>query len=179
MGMGLSLAALDTRCGIDGIWDCYGLRLERLLQLARSGRHRRMPDFLVLLRKPISSVASLLGRLIEAAVEHQYHLMVRGIDVTNSASISLHETLGFVHAGTTPPKTAEIPTAWSNLGQQYLAQSLGLQPCNIVPAIEGKGRPLRRVAQSLIKVKERTSFPSQCTDEGLARHFTPTSAEID
>jgi hypothetical protein len=39
VGMGLSLAALDTTYGIDGMWDCYGLWLEGLLQLAQSGRH--------------------------------------------------------------------------------------------------------------------------------------------
>lgn len=43
---------------------------------------------------------ALLRKLIEAAKEQQYHVMVGGIDVTNSASIALHEKLGFVHAGT-------------------------------------------------------------------------------
>jgi phosphinothricin acetyltransferase len=44
--------------------------------------------------------AGLLRELMVAAQEHQYHVMVGGVDVTNSASIALHEKLGFVHAGT-------------------------------------------------------------------------------
>ena len=54
MGVGLALAAIDVKYGIDGLWDCYSLWLEEQLQLRRDGRHRRMPDFLILLRTPIS-----------------------------------------------------------------------------------------------------------------------------
>jgi L-amino acid N-acyltransferase YncA len=43
---------------------------------------------------------SLMRQLIEAATAQQYHVMVGGIDVTNAASIALHERLGFTHAGT-------------------------------------------------------------------------------
>jgi phosphinothricin acetyltransferase len=43
---------------------------------------------------------TLMQRLIGAAGEQQYHVMVGGIDVTNAGSIALHERLGFVHAGT-------------------------------------------------------------------------------
>jgi phosphinothricin acetyltransferase len=43
---------------------------------------------------------ALLQRLIEAAVEQQYHVMIGVIDVSNASSIALHEQLGFVHAGT-------------------------------------------------------------------------------
>lgn len=42
----------------------------------------------------------LMQRLIDRAREQQYHVMVGGIDITNAASVSLHEKLGFVHAGT-------------------------------------------------------------------------------
>jgi phosphinothricin acetyltransferase len=44
--------------------------------------------------------SALMQRLIAAAGEQQYHLMVGGIDISNAASIALHEKLGFVHAGT-------------------------------------------------------------------------------
>jgi L-amino acid N-acyltransferase len=44
--------------------------------------------------------AARLQKLIEAAKEQQYHVMVGGIDLTNSASIALHEKFGFGHAGT-------------------------------------------------------------------------------
>jgi phosphinothricin acetyltransferase len=43
---------------------------------------------------------ALLRALIQRAEEQQYHVMVAGIDVTNSASIHLHQKLGFEHAGT-------------------------------------------------------------------------------
>ncbi|MEO8182115.1 MAG: N-acetyltransferase family protein [Deltaproteobacteria bacterium] len=42
----------------------------------------------------------LMHQLIARAREQQYHVLVGGIDVGNSASIALHEALGFVHAGT-------------------------------------------------------------------------------
>jgi len=42
----------------------------------------------------------LLERLIAAAMEQQYHLMVGAIDLDNAGSIALHEKLGFAHAGT-------------------------------------------------------------------------------
>ncbi|WP_018411341.1 GNAT family N-acetyltransferase [Methyloversatilis thermotolerans] len=43
---------------------------------------------------------ALLTRLIEAARDQQLHLLVGVIDMANSASIALHESLGFTHAGT-------------------------------------------------------------------------------
>ncbi|MDR6984759.1 phosphinothricin acetyltransferase [Rheinheimera pacifica] len=43
---------------------------------------------------------ALMRQLIEKAKEQQYHVMIGGIDVTNTGSIALHEKLGFVHAGT-------------------------------------------------------------------------------
>lgn len=43
---------------------------------------------------------ALLESVIRAAEEQHYHVLVGGIDLTNSASIALHEKLGFVHAGT-------------------------------------------------------------------------------
>lgn len=42
----------------------------------------------------------LMERLIDAAREQDLHVMVGGIDATNTVSIALHEKLGFVHAGT-------------------------------------------------------------------------------
>lgn len=43
---------------------------------------------------------ALMRQLIEKAKEQQYHVIVGGIDVTNTGSIALHRRLGFVHAGT-------------------------------------------------------------------------------
>jgi phosphinothricin acetyltransferase len=43
---------------------------------------------------------ALLQRLVERAREQRLHVLVGGIDVANAASIALHESLGFTHAGT-------------------------------------------------------------------------------
>ncbi len=42
----------------------------------------------------------LLKRIIDAARDQNYHVMVGGIDAENAASIALHKQFGFVHAGT-------------------------------------------------------------------------------
>ena len=42
----------------------------------------------------------LLQEVITAAQRQGYHILVGGIDATNSVSIRLHETLGFTHCGT-------------------------------------------------------------------------------
>jgi L-amino acid N-acyltransferase len=44
--------------------------------------------------------AALMQPLIAAARQQERHVMVGGIDMTNAASIALHERLGFTHAGT-------------------------------------------------------------------------------
>ena len=44
--------------------------------------------------------SALMRRLIQAAQEQQYHLLIGGIDADNRASIAFHERFGFVHAGT-------------------------------------------------------------------------------
>jgi len=43
---------------------------------------------------------ALMQQLIAKAVEQQCHVMIGGIDADNSASIALHQKLGFSHAGT-------------------------------------------------------------------------------
>ncbi len=42
----------------------------------------------------------LLEEVIRLAQEQDYHVLVGGIDAGNTASIGLHEALGFVHCGT-------------------------------------------------------------------------------
>jgi phosphinothricin acetyltransferase len=44
--------------------------------------------------------AALMARLITLAEKQDYHVMVGGIDQSNTASVKLHEKLGFEHAGT-------------------------------------------------------------------------------
>ena len=43
---------------------------------------------------------ALIRRLVAAATEQQYHVMIGAIDIANKSSIALHEKMGFVHAGT-------------------------------------------------------------------------------
>ena len=43
---------------------------------------------------------ALMQQLITVAKDQQYHTMIGGIDIANTSSITLHERLGFTHAGT-------------------------------------------------------------------------------
>ncbi|MET0332647.1 MAG: N-acetyltransferase family protein [Rhizobacter sp.] len=43
---------------------------------------------------------TLLEAIVAAAQEREVHVLIGGIDATNAGSIALHESLGFVHAGT-------------------------------------------------------------------------------
>ena len=42
----------------------------------------------------------LLQQIIDTATSQNYHLLVGGIDTSNTTSIALHERFGFSHAGT-------------------------------------------------------------------------------
>lgn len=44
--------------------------------------------------------SALMERLISLAEKQDYHVIVGGIDQSNSASVDLHKKLGFEHAGT-------------------------------------------------------------------------------
>ncbi|MFN8524429.1 MAG: N-acetyltransferase family protein [Chloroflexota bacterium] len=68
-------------------WPAYKYTAEHSVYVHRE--HRRQGVAEVLMRS-----------LIELAGEQQYHCLVGGIDVSNAASIALHEKLGFVYAGT-------------------------------------------------------------------------------
>jgi L-amino acid N-acyltransferase len=43
---------------------------------------------------------TLLQEVIDAAARQEYHVLVGGIDASNTASIKLHETMGFKYSGT-------------------------------------------------------------------------------
>jgi L-amino acid N-acyltransferase len=58
---------------------------------------------------------ALLQKLIAAAAQQQYHVLVGGIDVRNVASIRLHEKIGFVHTGTIKHAAYKFGT-WLDLG---------------------------------------------------------------
>lgn len=53
MGVAISLALIDQRYGIRGIYDTYQLVSTRRASLKTKGRHRKMPDFVLLLDRPV------------------------------------------------------------------------------------------------------------------------------
>jgi L-amino acid N-acyltransferase YncA len=68
-------------------WPAYKYTVEHSVYVHRDHRGRGLG-------------AALMKKLIDAAREQQYHVMIGGIDAANRASVALHEKLGFVHAGT-------------------------------------------------------------------------------
>ena len=68
-----------------------------------------------------------MERLIDAAHEQQYHVMIGGIDLANTGSIALHEKLGFVHAGTIRPAGFKFGR-WLDLGFYQLLLSTPSHP---------------------------------------------------
>ena len=70
---------------------------------------------------------ALMQQLIAKAKEQQYHVMVGGIDVTNKGSIVLHESLGFVHAGTIRQAAFKFGR-WLDLGLYQLLLETPVQP---------------------------------------------------
>ncbi len=85
-------------CGADGTllgfatygafrgWPAYKYSIEHSVYVHRQHRGRGVGR-------------ALVSRLIELAEQQQYHTLIAGIDSANSASIALHEKLGFVEAG--------------------------------------------------------------------------------
>jgi phosphinothricin acetyltransferase len=67
-------------------WPAYKYTIEHSVYVHRD--HRRQ-----------GVARALMTRLIAAAEQQSYHVMVGGIDAANSASIALHERLGFERAG--------------------------------------------------------------------------------
>lgn len=69
----------------------------------------------------------LLQRLISEAQRQDYHVLIGGIDVTNTASIALHESLGFTHAGTIRHAAYKFGR-WLDLGFYQLTLETPAQP---------------------------------------------------
>lgn len=68
-------------------WPAYKYSVEHSIYIHKDHRGRGLGK-------------ALMHRIIAAAREQNYHVMIGGIDVANATSIALHEKLGFVHAGT-------------------------------------------------------------------------------
>jgi L-amino acid N-acyltransferase len=82
---------------------------ETLLGFASYGAFRTRPAYKYTIEHSVyvhkdhrgQGIASVLMRaLIATAKAQQYHVMVGGIDMDNTASIALHEKFGFSYAGT-------------------------------------------------------------------------------
>jgi phosphinothricin acetyltransferase len=88
------LGALDERGVLAGFasygtfraWPAYKYSVEHSVYVHAERRRRGVG-------------LSLMRALIARATEQQYHVMIGGIDRDNRASVTLHEKLGFVHAG--------------------------------------------------------------------------------
>jgi len=78
-------------------WPAYKYSVEHSIYVERSQRGKGLGRV-------------LLGAIIEAAKEQQYHVMIGGIDSANAGSIALHEKFGFT-------KCAEIRQAGYKFGR--------------------------------------------------------------
>ena len=67
-------------------WPAYKYTIEHSVYVHRDQRRRGV-------------ARALMTRLIAEAEAQSYHVMVAGIDAANSASIELHEQLGFARCG--------------------------------------------------------------------------------
>jgi phosphinothricin acetyltransferase len=73
--------------GIFRAWPAYKYTVEHSVYVHRDHRGKGLGN-------------QVVQALILAARQRNVHAMIGGIDATNAASISLHERLGFKHAGT-------------------------------------------------------------------------------
>ncbi|HET9960213.1 MAG TPA: GNAT family N-acetyltransferase [Polyangiaceae bacterium] len=116
------LGAVDDRGSLLGFasygafraWPAYKYSVEHSVYVHRDSRGRGLGRH-------------LLGALIEHARGAQLHLMVGGIDAENSASIALHERLGFQHAGTIRQAGFKFGR-WLDLAFYQLQLETPLQP---------------------------------------------------
>jgi hypothetical protein len=127
-GVALGLARIDALHGIVGLADCYVLRKLGQLVLSTDGGHRRMPDFLLLLSKPINGSALALleckgstrsnaapSQLNSACVQLENVSTIFGIDCKKKPIPKIGMAVA-VHAGQAisvstgdPPEVVETP----------------------------------------------------------------------
>lgn len=69
----------------------------------------------------------LLEEVIEAARARDFHVLIGGIDASNTASIALHERLGFTHCGTIRQVGFKFGR-WLDLAFYQLILATPLQP---------------------------------------------------
>lgn len=73
---------------------------------------------------------TLVVELIAAAREQDYHVLVGGIEAQNVASIALHESLGFTHAGTVREAGFKFGR-WLDLNFYQLILQTPVQPTDV------------------------------------------------
>lgn len=95
-------------------WPAYKYSVEHSVYVHKNQRGRGLGE-------------TLMKALIARAREQQLHVMVGGIDVTNSASIALHRKLGFEHAGTIRQAAFKFGR-WLDLGFYQLVLATPEQP---------------------------------------------------
>ena len=82
-------------------WPAYKYSIENSVYVAKSFRGHGVGR-------------QLMQALIKKAIEQDYHMMIAGIDEKNTASIALHERLGFFHCGTIQHAGYKF-SQWQNL----------------------------------------------------------------
>lgn len=70
---------------------------------------------------------ALMQHLVERARQQELHVLIGGIDMDNRASIALHESLGFTHAGTIRQAAFKFGR-WLDLGFYQLLLQTPLAP---------------------------------------------------
>lgn len=90
---------------VTGVFD----KADKLLGFGSYGPFRGFPAYKYTVEHSVYVSAAMRGmglgkillkEIINTATEQNYHVLVGGIDSTNAVSIKLHESQGFVYAGT-------------------------------------------------------------------------------
>ncbi len=106
--------------GIFRDWPAYKYSVEHSVYVHKDHRGRGVGS-------------ALMVRLIAAARQQQYHVMVGGTDAANAASIALHRKLGFTHAGTIRQVAFKFGR-WLDLAFYQLILDTPARPVEIEPA---------------------------------------------
>jgi L-amino acid N-acyltransferase len=95
-------------------WPAYKYTVEHSIYIHKDHRGRGLGH-------------QLLQSLIREAKRQQFHVMIGGIEATNTGSIALHASLGFTHAGTIAQAGYKFGR-WLNLSFYQLVLSTPLHP---------------------------------------------------
>lgn len=99
IGMAIALGLIDESHGIKGLADAYALVSSGALVLKTAGRHRRMPDFVLELRKPIANSKFVLLECKGSVVPGNF---ANQLDSACKRQLENVSTLYGIHARTIP-----------------------------------------------------------------------------